>query len=76
MVKNKKHFENVLLFVCFLYFIYLIGIGIKSGCVNPKGGEEYCLVSSPNMYYFILAVYTALIVASVYKIFINLRRKK
>lgn len=76
MVKNKKHFENVLLLVCLLFFIYLIVIGIKSGCVNSKGGEEYCLVSSPNMYYFILAVYTGLIIASVYKIFINLKRKK
>jgi hypothetical protein len=76
MDKNKKLSENIVLLVCALFFIYLISIGIESGCVNPKGGEEYCLTSSPNMYYFILAVYAGLIIACVYKMCINLMRKK
>jgi hypothetical protein len=76
MKKNGKRPENTILFVCILFLIYFISQGIKSGCVNPRGGEEYCLTSSPNMYYFILVLYAGLTLASVFKISINLMRKK
>lgn len=48
----KKHtaFGKVLLVSCGLFFIFLIVHGLLTGEVSPKGGEDYSLETSPNMF--------------------------
>jgi len=75
MKKNKKT-ENIVLVLAALFCIGFLTIGIYSGCVIPKGGEQYCLVSSPRMYYLILLIYGGLGIASLFQLTKNMLKKK
>jgi hypothetical protein len=69
----KKHtaFGKVLLVYCGLFFIFLIVHGLLTGEVSPKGGEDYSLETSPNMFYFIIGVYSVLTGACIFELVRN-----
>ncbi len=69
----KKHSKSdkVLLVFCGLFFISLFIHGLSTGQVSPKGGEDYSLETSPNMFYFILGVYAGLTGACIFQLVRN-----
>ncbi len=69
----KKHSKSdkVLLVFCSLVFIFLFIHGLLTGQVSPKGGEDYSLETSPNMFYFILGVYAAFTSACIFELVRN-----
>ena len=69
----KKHStsDKILLISCALFFTFLFINGLITGEVSPKGGEDYSLETSPNMFYFILGVYAVLTGACVFELVRN-----
>ena len=69
----KKHTtsDKVLLVFCVVFFFFLFVHGVLTGQVSPRGGEDYSLDTSPNMFYFILGVYAVLTGAGIFELVRN-----
>ena len=70
-MKKKSTADKILLISCALFFTFLIINALLTGQVSPKGGEDYSLETSPNMFYFILGVYAVLTGGCVFELVRN-----
>lgn len=69
VIISTKHsiFMRFLLIACAAYFLFSIVKAVDTGVTSLTGGESYTLQSSPNMFYFIVGVHLALVLASGYE---------
>ncbi|MFT7110845.1 MAG: hypothetical protein ACI843_002522 [Psychrobacter glaciei] len=71
LMKKHSKFDKILLVSCGVFFTILFINGLLTGQVSPKGGEDYFLENSPNMFYFILGVYFVLTGACIFELLRN-----